>query len=231
MVEAELGLRESALRRRTIAAGARASGAGGSIGDFLQRLADLPPVIIYVVIGVGAALENMIPPIPADTFVLLGAFLAGGGRASVWLVFLCTWVPNVVTALLVYGLAHRYGRAFFATPAGHWLLRPNQLERIGGFYRRWGVLAILISRFLPAFRAIVPVFAGVTHVPVWKVAPAVALASGLWYGILVHLAAIAGRNLDLILALFDRVSVVLLIITGGLLLALLVWWIRSRRVV
>ena len=37
---------------------------------------NLPPALIYIAIGVGAAVENIVPPVPADTFVLLGAFLA-----------------------------------------------------------------------------------------------------------------------------------------------------------
>ncbi len=192
-------------------------------------MADLPPIFIYVFIGVGAAVENIIPPIPADTFVLLGAFLAAAGRASVWLVFLCTWVPNVASALMVYALAHRYGQGFFQRPAGHWLLHPKQLEQINRFYQRWGTAAIFLSRFLPAFRAMVPVFAGVTHVSIWKVAPPLALASALWYGALVYLGSLAGRNFDAILELFGRASSVLLVTAAALVAAFLIWWWRSRE--
>ena len=174
-------------------------------------------------------MENIVPPIPADTFVLIGAFLAAGGRASPLLVFLVTWTANVGSALATYALARRYGRGFFDRPAGHWLLRPHQLEQIDGFYRRFGVLAIFGSRFLPAFRALVPVFAGITHLPLWKVAPPLAIASALWYGALVLLGATAGRNFDAVVRFFDRASTVLLIVAGVLIAAFLYWWWRSRR--
>lgn len=195
----------------------------------LRTLADLPPILIYLVIGTGAAVENVVPPIPADTFVVAGAFLAAAGRASPWMVFLVTWVPNVATALGVYALARRYGRGFFETPAGHWLLKPHQLEEVGRFYDRWGTAAIFGSRFLPMLRSIVPVFAGVTHVPVWRVAPPVALASGLWYGVLVYAGAAAGRNLDAIVRFIDRAGAGLLAIAAALIGAVLFWWIRTRR--
>jgi membrane protein DedA with SNARE-associated domain len=163
-----------------------------------------------VVIGLGAAIENVVPPVPADTFVLLGAFLAAAGRADPVMVFLFTWVANVGSAVGVYGLAHRYGKSFFATPAGHWLLKPRQLEQIGRFYERYGTPAIFLSRFLPAFRALVPVFAGVTHVPLRRVIGPLAVASALWYGALVYLGALAGRNWSAIVAFFGRASTVLL---------------------
>lgn len=190
---------------------------------------DLPPALIYIVIGAGAAVENIIPPIPADTFVLLGAFLAESGRADPVLVFFITWVCNVASAVLVYRLAHRYGQGFFTTRAGHWLLRPKQLETIGIFYSRWGTPAIFVSRFLPAFRALVPVFAGVTHVPLSRVLPPLAFASALWYGTLVYIGAMASRNWDAIMRFFAQFSTGLLVIASVLIVLVAAWWVRSRR--
>ncbi|HEX6309167.1 MAG TPA: DedA family protein [Longimicrobiales bacterium] len=195
----------------------------------LQWLADLPPALVYIFIGAGAAVENVIPPVPADTFVLLGAFLSVSGRAEPLLVFATTWVCNVGSAVLVYRLAHRYGRGFFSTAAGHWLLRPKQLEAIEGFYRRWGTPAIFVSRFLPAFRALVPVFAGVTHVPLSRVLPPLAFASGLWYGFLVYIGALAGRNWSAIVAFFGQFSTALLAVAAILIVIVAAWWVRSRR--
>jgi membrane protein DedA with SNARE-associated domain len=192
-------------------------------------LAGLPPVLVYLFIGVGAAVENVIPPIPADTFVLLGAFLAESGRTTPLLIFLVTWVCNVGSAVGVYALAYRFGEGFFATNAGHWLLKPKQLQQIGGFYVRWGTPAIFVSRFLPAFRALVPVFAGVTRVPLRRVLLPMAAASALWYGALVYLGAAAARNWDAIMAAFSRLSALLLVPAVLLLVLLGVWWWRTRH--
>jgi membrane protein DedA with SNARE-associated domain len=194
----------------------------------LDRLAGLPPVLIYVVIGAGAALENIVPPIPADTFVLLGAFLSANTGATPALIFLVTWGANVASAVGVYLLAYRYGQGFFTTNVGRFLLQPRQLQHVGGFYARWGTPAIFVSRFLPAFRALVPVFAGVTRVPLRRIILPMAVASGLWYGGLVYLGAAAGRNWEAILALVDRVGGVLLVLAMLLIGLLAVWWWKTR---
>lgn len=195
----------------------------------LSRLADLPPVLIYLVIGLGAAIENVIPPVPADTFVLLGAFLAESGRAEPWLVFASTWLANVLSAVGVYFVAYRFGENFFATRIGHFLLQPKQLEQVGHFYNRWGIPAVFVSRFLPAFRALVPVFAGVTRVPLIRVLPPLAAASALWYGLLVYLGALASRNWEAILDFFSRASTILLVIAAVLIVGVAIWWWRSRE--
>jgi membrane protein DedA with SNARE-associated domain len=195
-----------------------------TLQDILQALTELPPILIYLVLGAGAALENIVPPVPADTFVL-----AARGAANPWLVFGATWLLNVLSAIVMYGAARSYGHRFFKMPIARWLLREHQLEQIGGFYGRFGIPAIFVSRFLPGWRAMVPVFAGVSRMPAWKVVPPMAIASGLWYGLLVYLGAAVARNLQTIVDTFDSINNVLLWITGALLLAAGVWWWRSRH--
>lgn len=199
------------------------------IQDFIDKLVQLPTLVIYVVIGAGAGTENIIPPIPADTFVLLGAFLSSMGRANVWTVFLVTWLCNIGSATFVYVVARAYGRKFFDMPIGHWLIHPRQMKQIDGFYKKWGTPAIFLSRFLPAFRAMVPVFAGVTHVSFPRVFVPLAAASAIWYGFLVYLGAMAGKNWDAIMKFFSGASTVLLIIAAVLITAFGVWWWRSRQ--
>lgn len=200
------------------------------LDQLLRTLASLPPELIYTFIGLGAAVENFVPPIPADTFVLLGAFLAARGRADPWVVFFVTWIMNVGSAVVVYLLAHRFGKTFFTEHhLGKLVLNERQMSHIDHFYRRWGTPAIFISRFLPAFRAMVPVFAGVTHVRFWRVFIPLAAASALWYGALVYLGAIAGKNWQAIISFFSRASSVLLGVALVLLVAFAYWWVKSRR--
>lgn len=197
--------------------------------DVLEALTKLPPLLLYLILGLGAAIENVIPPVPADTFVIVGALLAAQGNADTRLVFLFTWLFNVASAVAVYLIARRYGRSFFRLPVAHWLLKEHQLDQIGGFYGKYGVPAIFMSRFLPAWRAMVPVFAGISGMSPWRVIPPLAIASGLWYGLLVYLGAYMGRNLPAIIAIFSNVSDVLLGVALILIAAVGYWWWRSRH--
>jgi membrane protein DedA with SNARE-associated domain len=195
----------------------------------LERLAELPALATYLVLAAGAAIENVFPPIPADTVVLFGAFLAGTGQANPWLVLLATWVANVAGAVGVYFVAARYGLRLFTDGPGRYLLNQGQLARIARFYGRWGAPALFFSRFLPGVRALVPVFAGVSGLrPPYVIAP-IAAASLLWYGALVWLGAGTGDNWDEVRALMGRVDAPLAWVTGTVVLLLALWWIRTRR--
>lgn len=200
-----------------------------TILEVIQALTRLPSWLLYLILGAGAAVENIVPPVPADTFVLAGALLSARGAADPMLVFLVTWLFNVLTAVGVYFIARRYGRKFFKMPVARWLLREHQLHQISGFYSRYGVPAIFASRFLPALRAMVPVFAGVSGMPAWKVVPPIVVASGIWYGFLVYLGAFMGRNLQAIVDIFTNVNNILFWIALALLAAVGVWWWRTRH--
>jgi membrane protein DedA with SNARE-associated domain len=199
------------------------------VEDFLAWMSAIPAPLLYLVLGAGAATENIVPAVPADTFVALGGLLSAVGDVSARGVFVATWLCNVVSALVVYRLAYRHGRGFFADGFGRHMLKPHQMERMQGFYDRWGTPAIFFTRFLPGVRSVVPVFAGVSHQGWVPVAVPIAVASAIWYGALVWLGAWAGQRLGLLGELLGRLNSVLGV--AALLVTLLagVWWWRSRH--
>lgn len=196
---------------------------------FLAFFDGLPTPAVYAVLAVGAAFENLIPPVPADTFVVLGGVLAGRGNVHPWMVFVVTWLANVATALLVYRLGLSHGESFFQTGRGRVILNPGQLEQVQRFYDRFGVPAIFFTRFLPGLRAVVPVFAGVTGQPLRHVLLPVGLASAAWYGGLVWVGVTMGRRLDEVSSWLADTNRVLLAVAAVLVLGLVGWWWKSRK--
>lgn len=195
----------------------------------LTFLSELPAPLVYVVLGTGAALENIVPVIPADTFIVIGGFVAGLGAVHAVPAFLFVWGFNVVGAMAVYAAGRRYGPRFFSKGPGRHLLAEEQLGRLEAFYARWGVAAIFAGRFLPGFRALVPVFAGVAGLGPFRVLPPVAVASAIWYGVLVRVGYLAGDNLEAVVAAMERTNRGLLAASVVLAAVILGLWWRARR--
>lgn len=197
--------------------------------ELLQIVGRIPVWSVYLLVGAGAAFENVFPPVPSDTFVLLGAILAEEQILRFDVVFAVAWGGNVALAMVVYAMGLRYGRTLFQTQWGQRLLRPHQLDQLQEFYDRYGTMSVLFSRFLPVFRVIVPAFAGVSRLGFWRTLVPVGLASGLWYGLLLWVGALAARNIPRLVALVDRAQGGLwavAVVVGG---AVAVWWWRTRR--
>lgn len=195
----------------------------------LGLVTGFPSTVLYVALGAGSAVENLFPPVPADTFILLGGFLAGRGRLDAWTVFGVTWACNVASALGVYWIGHKYGRSFFETGAGRHILHEGQLQRMRTFYSRWGTPAIFLTRFIPGFRAVVPAFAGVSHQPFLPVALPLAVASALWYGVLVWLGATTARNLGTLVEWLSDANRILVGLALALAALVATWWWRTRH--
>jgi len=182
------------------------------------------------VVAVLAALENIFPPVPADSAVALGAFLAGRGTLNPWTVFGITWGANVGGAACVYGLARRHGPAFFRGPIGRTLLSPAALAHLERAYHRHGAYGIFLSRLLPVWRAVVAPFAGIAGRSPARALVPLALASGLWYGALTLLVVRLGTNLEIVLAQLGRVNRALGIGALVVLVAVaLIVWRRMKR--
>jgi membrane protein DedA with SNARE-associated domain len=176
-----------------------------------------------------AAVENIFPPVPADTAVALGAFLAArGAPVSVLGVYAVTMLGNLVTALLVFLAAARYGPGFFNSRLGRRLLSEESQQAVRRAYQRhhwWGLFA---SRFLPGYRAVVPPVAAAMGVRARAALPSVMLASALWYGIVVLIAYQVGENWDAVSKRVGRLGTTLGIVAVAVTF-LLIWLWRQRR--
>jgi len=160
-------------------------------------LLGLPPAWIYWAIGCLSAVENIFPPVPADTAAALGAYLSQKGTLSANAVFGITWSANVGGAVAVYLTGRTLGRQFFTGGLGRRLLHPRRLRRIERLYRRYGSGGIFLSRFVPGVRVVVPAFAGIAHLSWPRAVIPMAVASAIWYGVLVFtVSRLAGRLED-----------------------------------
>ena len=196
--------------------------------SLLQWLAGLPAMVLYLSLTVFAALENVFPPLPTDTVVAFGTWLAARGQGSALWAFLCTWLGNIAGAAAMYEAGRRHGTG--------WLRRrfPRLADergeaRVRDLYSRYGLAALVVSRFIPGVRALVPPVAGALRVPALTAIAAMAAASGVWYGFIAYLAWRAGSNWEAVTGLIARsgrmVAIVATVIAllGGLL------WFRHHR--
>lgn len=192
-------------------------------------MSQLPPVAVYGVLALLAAVENVIPPVPSDAAVALGAFLSNRGVTTPLGVFLVTWVANLVGAAAVYFAARRYGRRLFATATGRRLLAPRSLAIIEREYLRFGVTGIFLSRFLPGLRAVVPPFAGLIHLSPLRTLVPMGVAAALWYGGITLVGSFIGAEWDRINRIVIGVNRTLAIATALLVVAAIISYLIRRR--
>lgn len=158
---------------------------------FLDWLGALPAWGLYGALALSAGVENVFPPLPSDVVVAFGSFALARGDGRALGAFLATWVGSVAGAMVMYAAGRRYGAEMLARR----LMRSQgdaARERLQRLFDRWGLWAIVVSRFLPGIRAIVPPFAGALRIAPPRALLAMAIPSAVWYGGITWLAFRAG---------------------------------------
>lgn len=197
--------------------------------ELLDWLGALPAPLLYLAIAAAAFAENIFPPLPADTAVALGAFVAARGEGSAVGAWAATMVGNLGGALVMFLLGRRLG--------ADWLQRklpilggPEGAARVEAAYRKHGVWALAVSRFIPAVRAVVPPLAGALQVGLVRAMLAMSIASAVWYGLVTWFAFSLGANAEALLAAVGQSQRVLALVAVAVVaVVLLVWWARRQR--
>jgi membrane-associated protein len=120
------------------------------------------PVACLVVLGLLVVESGLLVGVflPGDSLLFGAGLLVGTGRIDVPVQVLaaCAWLGAVLGDRLGYGLGRRFGRPWI-TRGGGWRRRfVDAAERV---YERHGWFAVVICRWFPGVRAVVPTLAGV----------------------------------------------------------------------
>ena len=205
-----------------------------SFWGFLENISDTPGPMIYTIIALCACLEYVFPPFPGDTVTLFAGFLVGAKEGwSFWGIFVALNGGCLVGTIADYAF-------------GRWLGAPGRKWRDKGPRRRklaeaidrsipslnkYGVLYLSINRFLPSFRAVLIIAAGVARVPLWKVIIFGLLSSILWNFLILMVGLQVGYEKERLWNFLKNYSVVawLIIAVVVALLLLRFWWNKRKK--
>ena len=196
---------------------------------FLAYLNTQPPGWIYFFLFLGAFLENIVPPIPGDTLIVFGAYLAGIGVIEVWPAYLAMWVGSAIGCLLVYGIAYIKGRAFFLRLEARYF-DESKIEVAETLFEKYGVRIVIFNRFLPTVRAFVGIVAGIIRMNPLQMTLYVVLGTFLWNSLLVFFGLKVGENWQLVIAVLRTYNqVVISAAVVGAAIYYGIQWKRKKR--
>ena len=123
----------------------------------------------YIGIALLMFAENLFPPIPSELIMPFAGFVAARGELHPVGVVAAGVAGSLLGAIPWY-LAGRWvgGERLkrLADRHGRWLTASRyDLERAEDWFNRYGWLAVLLGRLVPAVRTLISVPAGMTHMP------------------------------------------------------------------
>ena len=166
-----------------------------SILNFLQSIPDSPSGVLdfvtalllthgYLVIFLGAALDNFGLPSSGDIVLFAGGFFANNGQAALPLVMLSGFAGALVSDNSVYWIGRIGGRPLIDRILKirllQFLIDEKSLEKVERYFESHGGKTVFVGRFGPGLRSMTPLFAGVTRMGYFRFVPYNVAAAFVW---------------------------------------------------
>ena len=152
----------------------------------------------YIGIFLLMALENIFPPIPSEVIMGLGGIAVAQGRMEMVPLLLWGTAGSVVGNYIWYAIGRHFGYLGLRPTVerySRWLtVEWQDVERLHDFFARHGQWVVFVFRFMPTFRTIVSLPAGMACMPRWRFLLWTAAGAAVWDSILAGAGYYLGTN-------------------------------------
>jgi membrane protein DedA with SNARE-associated domain len=171
------------------------------------------------------AFESCGFPFPSEVIMPTAGLLAATGHMNLELAILAGALGNLVGSLAAFGLAARFGEPLLFGP-GRWVgIRRHHVEIADGWFRRWGLWAVLIGRVLPVVRTYISFPAGLAHINLGRFSVLTFAGALPWCAALALVGYYLGQNYDRISGPIQNAAIVLAVLV---VVVVAVWYFRGR---
>jgi membrane protein DedA with SNARE-associated domain len=182
----------------------------------------------YLGIFLMMALENIFPPIPSEVIMGMGGIAAAHGKMAMVPLIVAGTLGTTAGNYAWYALGRYFGVAPLRPVVhrfGRWLtIEWRDVERIHDFFQRHGEWVVFVFRFMPAFRTIVSLPAGMAHMPRWKFVVWTTAGAAIWNTLLAWAGWYLGARFRTLEAWFGPASVAIMVVVAVLYLWRVATW-------
>lgn len=193
--------------------------------ELINLIEGIDPLYIYFFLLAMAFTENIIPPIPGDTFTIIGGYLVATGKLTLATTLLTIIIGSVASIMLLYYIGFRGGREFFIR-RNYRLFSAADVERVDNWFSKYGAWLLLASRFIVGARSAVAVAAGMSKYPSFRMFLFSTISSIIFHGSLIALAFLMHVYIDQVSQGFDIYSKIVLVLVTIL---IIIWIIHVLR--
>ena len=159
----------------------------------------------YVILGLSAFLENIIPPVPGDTVTVFGAFLIGRGILEWEWVLVSTTLGSTGGFMGLYLISYYLSSRFLGREEGK-IFSKDLIERGNEWINRYGYWVIIGNRFLAGLRSVISISAGLAKLNKYKVLVLSLISALIWNGVLLYFGYQAGNHWNIVIGVVNQYS-------------------------
>ena len=148
----------------------------------------------YVGIFIMMFLESSFFPFPSEVAMIPAGYLASKGEMSLVAAFFAGVGGSLAGALFNYVLGHKLGRAFLIKYGKYLFIKPESIEKVENFFKKYGPASTFWGRLLPGIRQYISLPAGIGKMPLAAFLVYTFLGAGIWCAVLLGLGYFFGQE-------------------------------------
>ena len=168
------------------------------------------------------ALENVVPPIPSELIMGLGGIAVSRGQMNIELLLIAGTVGSVLGNCFWYWIGRTVGvdrLKPFVDRWGRWLTVDwEEVRKVERFFRKHGGWMVFVCRFLPTFRTMISLPAGMTRMGLVRFLAWTSAGTLIWNAVLVAAGYYLGKR-------FSQIDQVIGLVTIGIVVLVVLWYL------
>lgn len=140
--------------------------------------------------------ENVFPPIPGDTMLLVLGTLVGIGKVDFFSMLVASTIGSTLGFIFMFWLGKLFGNKVIETNRFKFLSEET-LRKPEDWFKKYGYWLIVANRFLSGTRAVISFFAGISHLRFARTVVLSVISSLVWNAFILLLGVEFGHNWEL----------------------------------
>lgn len=192
------------------------------IGQFIQEYGNFIYPILFIIIFCETGLV-FLPFLPGDSLIFAAGTFAAIGKMNFWLLIVIIIMSAILGDTVNYEIGKHFGKKILNNKKFK-LIKDENLKKAEYLVKQYGGTAVLLARFMPIIRTIVPFVVGMGELHYPKFIKYNAIGGIVWVSLFLTMGYLFG-NIEAVQEHFTLIIIAIVILS---LLPILITYIKNK---
>ncbi len=192
------------------------------IGQFIQEYGNFIYPILFIIIFCETGLV-FLPFLPGDSLIFAAGTFAAIGKMNFWLLIIIIIMSAILGDTVNYEIGKHFGKKILNNKKFK-LIKDENLKKAEYLVKQYGGTAVLLARFMPIIRTIVPFVVGMGELHYPKFIKYNAIGGIVWVSLFLTMGYLFG-NIEAVQEHFTLIIIAIVILS---LLPILITYIKNK---
>lgn len=192
------------------------------IGQFIQEYGNFIYPILFIIIFCETGLV-FLPFLPGDSLIFAAGTFAAIGKMNFWLLIIIIIMSAILGDTVNYEIGKHFGKKILNNKKFK-LIKDENIKKAEDLVKQYGGMAVLLARFMPIIRTIVPFVVGMGELHYPKFIKYNAIGGIVWVSLFLTMGYLFG-NIEAVQEHFTLIIIAIVILS---LLPILITYIKNK---